>query len=133
MLDFNASAQLSNAPLPTPEKFSFGGPDYGRAFANSHIFGDAGWSSSLQLTKNMYSKNGKTISPFIWVDYGQTDDLKGETRELSASTYGVGIGGNFNRDLTYQFSVGVPGIDESKPAKTGLDHSIFKFNLGLQF
>ena len=133
VLDFNTSAQLSSAPLPTPEKFSFGGPDYGRGFANSHIFGDAGWSSSVQLTKNMVTKNGKTISPFVWLDYGQTDDLKGETRELTASTYGIGVGGNINKDTTYQFSVGVPGIDESKPEKTGLDHSIFKFNLGWQF
>ena len=60
-------------------------------------------------------------------------DAFASSHRISASTYGGGIGGNFNRDMTYQFSVGVPGIDESKPAKTGLDHSIFKFNLGLQF
>ena len=133
VLKFNASGQIASAPLPTPEKFSFGGPDYGRGFANSHIFGDAGWSSSIQLSKNMYSKNGKTISPFVWFDYGQTDDLTGETREKSASTYGVGLGGNFNRDITYELSIGIPGIDDSNPTKTGPDHSIFKFNLGLRF
>tara|TARA_Y100000991_G_scaffold215588_1_gene206666 strand:- start:2938 stop:4689 length:1752 start_codon:yes stop_codon:yes gene_type:complete len=133
ILELNASGQIASAPLPTPEKFSFGGPDYGRGFANSHIFGDAGWSSSIQLTKNMYSKNGKTISPFVWYDYGSTDDLTGEKRELSASTYGIGIGGNINRDTSYEFSVGVVGADDSNPTKTGLDHSIFKFNIGLQF
>ena len=133
VLKLNASGQISSAPLPTPEKFSFGGPDYGKGFANSHIFGDAGWSSSIQLSKNMYSKNGKTISPFVWLDYGSTDDLTGETREKSASTYGIGIGGNFNRDTTYELSVGIPGLDDSNPTKTGLEHSIFKFNLGLKF
>ena len=133
VLEFNASGQIASTSLPTPEKFSFGGPDYGRGFANSHIFGDAGWSSSIQLSKNMYSKNGKTISPFVWVDYGQTDDLTGDTREKSASTYGIGIGGNFNRDTTYELSVGAPGLDDSNPTKTGLDHSIFKFNIGLRF
>ncbi len=132
-LEFNASAQLASAPLPTPEKFSFGGPDYGRGFSNSHIFGDAGWSSSVQLTKNIYSKNNKTVSPFVWFDYGQTDDLTGDTRELTASTYGIGIGGNFSRDTTYEFSVGVPALDDSNTAKTGMDHSIFKFNLGVKF
>ena len=81
----------------------------------------------------MYSKNGKTISPFVWVDYGQTDDLTGDTREKSASTYGIGVAGNFSKDATYEFSVGVPGLDDSKPTKTGLDHSIFKFNIGLRF
>ena len=69
VLAFNASGQITSAALPTPEKFSFGGPSYGKGFANSHIFGDAGWSSSLQLTKNMNLKNGNTISPFAWFDY----------------------------------------------------------------
>ena len=133
ILELNASGQIASDPLPTPEKFSFGGPDYGRGFANSHIFGDAGWSSSVQLTKNIYSKNGKSVSPFVWIDYGQTDDLTGDTREYSASTYGIGIGGNLGRDTTYEISVAVPGIDESNPAKTGLDHKILKVNLGLQF
>jgi len=132
-LEVNASGQLASAPLPTPEKFSFGGPDYGRGFSNSHIFGDAGWSTSVQLMKNAYSKNGRTITPFIWFDYGSTDDLTGETRELSASTYGIGIGGNLNRDTTYELSLGVPGLDDSNPTKTGIEHSILKFNLGLQF
>ncbi len=133
VLELNASGQITNSPLPTPEKFSFGGPDYGRGFANSHIFGDAGWSSSVQLSKNMYSKNGKSISPFVWLDYGQTDDLTGDDREKSASTYGIGVGGNFNRDTTYEISVGIPSLDDSNPSKTGPDHSIFKFNLGLEF
>ena len=133
VLEFNASGQVASAPLPTPEKFSFGGSEYGRGFSNSHIFGDAGWSSSVQLSKNIYSKNGKSITPFVWYDYGSTDDLTGETRELSASTYGIGIGGNFNRDTTYEISIAVPGNDDSTPAKTGLDHSILKFNLGLRF
>ena len=56
ILELNASGQIASDPLPTPENFSYGGPDYGRGFANSHIFGDAGWSSSVQLTKNIYSK-----------------------------------------------------------------------------
>ena len=105
----------------------------GRGFANSHIFGDAGWSSSIQLTKTTYSKNNRTVSPFVWFDYGSTDDLTGETREKSASTYGLGVGGNLNRDTTYEFSFAVPGLDDSNPTKTGIDHGIFKFNLGLQF
>ena len=69
----------------------------------------------------------------MWFDYGQTDDLTGDTRELTASTYGIGIGGNFSRDTTYEFSVGVPALDDSNTAKTGMDHSIFKFNLGVKF
>ena len=132
-MEIKASGQLASAALPTPEKFSFGGPDYGRGFANSHIFGDAGWSSSVQLTKNIYSKNGKTVNPFAWYDYGSTDDLTGETREKSASTYGIGVAGNFNRDATYEFSVAIPGSDDSNPTKTGMDHSILKFNLGYKF
>jgi len=133
ILKLNASGQIASDPLPTPEKFSFGGPDYGRGFANSHIFGDEGWSSAIQLSKNIYSKNGKTISPFVWVDYGKTDDMTGDDSEKTASTYGFGVGGNFNRDATYELSMGIPGLDDSNPTKTGPDHSIFKFNLGLRF
>ena len=133
VLELKASGQIASSPLPTPEKFSFGGPNYGRGFANSHIFGDAGWSSSIQLTKNMYLKNGNNISPFVWLDYGQTDNLTGEKREKTASTYGIGLGGNFNRDTTYEFSVGVPSLDDANPTKTGLEHSIFKFNIGVRF
>ena len=81
----------------------------------------------------MYAKNGKTISPFVWIDYGQTDDLTGDSREKTASTYGIGLGGNLNRDTTYEVSIGVPGLDDSNPTKTGLDHSILKFNLGVKF
>ncbi len=132
-LEFNASGQIASTPLPTPEKFSFGGPDYGRGFANSHIFGDSGWSSSVQLSKNIYSKKGRSISPFVWYDYGSIDNLTGETPEKSASTYGIGIGGNLNNETTYEFSVAVPGLDDSNPTKTGLDHKIIKFNLGVQF
>ena len=94
VVEFNASGQIASTPLPTPEKFSFGGPDYGRGFANSHIFGDAGWSTSIKLSKNMYSKNSKTINPFVWLDYGGTDDLTGDEREKLASTYGIGLAGN---------------------------------------
>ena len=81
----------------------------------------------------MYSKNGKSFSPFVWYDYGSTDDLTGDNRELSASTYGIGVGGNLNRDTSYEFSVGVVGTDDSNPKKTGLEHSIFKLNIGFQF
>ena len=77
--------------------------------------------------------DGKSISPFVWYDYGSTDNITGENPEKSASTYGIGIGGNLNRDTTYQLSVAVPGTDDSNPTKTGLDHQIFKFNLGVQF
>ena len=55
-MEVNASGQLASTPLPTPEKFSFGGPDYGRGFSNSHIFGDAGWSTSVQLMKMLTPK-----------------------------------------------------------------------------
>ena len=69
----------------------------------------------------------------MWFDYGSVDDLTGETRELSASTYGVGVGGNINKDTTYEFSLAIPGSDDSNPTKTGPDHAIFKFNLGVNF
>ena len=130
---FNASGQIASDALPVPEKFSFGGTKYGRGFSNSHIFGDNGWSSSVQLAKNVYSKNGKTISPFVWYDYGSVDDLTGNTNEISASTYGIGIGGNFNSNTSYEFSFAVPSQDDLNTTKTGFEHSIFKFDLGVKF
>ena len=59
--------------------------------------------------------------------------MTGDDSEKTASTYGFGVGGNFNRDATYELSMGIPGLDDSNPTKTGPDHSIFKFNLGLRF
>ena len=132
-LQLRASGQLATEPLPTPEKFSFGGPGFGRGFKSSHIFGDAGFAASAQLSKNLYFKKGKSITTFTWIDFGQVDDLTGETRELSATTYGVGFGGRLNPDLTYQFSIGVPGDDDSNPTKVGLGSSIFNFNVGFRF
>ena len=132
-LILNSSGQISTEPLPTPEKFSFGGSQFGKGFKNSHIFGDAGWAASLQLNQNVYNKNGKTLSPFVWFDYGQVDDLTGETRELSAATYGIGIGGNISPNATYQVSVAVPSEDDQNPNKVGIDHSIVKFNFGFKF
>ena len=81
----------------------------------------------------IYSKNGRTIAPFVWYDYGSVDDKTGDSKELSASTYGIGLGGNFNSDISYELSFAVPGEDDSNSAKTGFDHSIFKFNLGWKF
>ena len=136
-LALKASGQLATEPLPTPEKFSFGGSNFGKGFNSSNIFGDAGWAASVQLSKNIYSsKKGISISPYIWYDYGETDDLTGtktDIREFKASTYGIGLGGNINTFANYNFSLGVPNIDNINPSKVGLDHSIFKFNLGIQF
>ena len=106
VLEFNASGQVA-APWPTPEKFSFGGPDYGRGFRIA-TYSEMRLEFRGPIIKKYVFKNGKSITPFVWYDYGLTDDLTGETRELSASTYGIGIGGNFNRDTTYEISIAVP-------------------------
>jgi len=137
ILELNASGQIADTPLPTPEKISFGGPFYGRGFANSHIFGDSGWKTSVQLSKNMYSRNGKSISPFVWYDYGEVDNVVGVNPEKSASTYGIGVKGNINRDTTYDLSLAVPNYDSTSTTtdnySLGLDDAIFKFNIGLKF
>ena len=136
-LGLKASGQLATEPLPTPEKFSFGGSSYGKGFNSGNIFGDAGWATSVQLTKNIYrGKKGMSITPFVWYDYGKTNDLTGtktDIREFKASTYGIGFGGNLNRATNYNFSLGIPNIDNLNPTRVGTDHGIFKFNLGIKF
>ena len=136
-LALKASGQIATEPLPTPEKFSFGGSNYGKGFNSSNIFGDAGWAASVQLTKNIFrSKKGMSITPYVWYDYGETDDLTGtktDIREFRASTYGIGFGGDLNRITNYNFSLGIPNIDNLNPTKVGLDHSIYKFNFGIKF
>ena len=94
----------------------------------------AGTSSTFLYTHNL--EFGPLNLPSIMYPlsiYFTYSNLTGENPEKTASTYGIGVGGNLNRETTYEFSVAVPGVDDSNPTKTGLDHSIFKFNLGLQF
>ncbi len=131
---FQASGQTSSTPLPTPEKFSFGGSAIGRGFKNSHIFGDAGWASSIKLAKDIYLKKGKgAVSPYVWYDYGSTSDFKSTDGEITASTYGLGLNGNIKQNTTYDLSIGVPSTDDSASNKTGIDHAIFGFSLGYSF
>ena len=132
-LIFNTSGQISTQPLPTPEKFSFGGSQFGRGFKNSHIFGDSGWAASAQLSKNIFNRNGKNLSSFAWIDYGKVSELTGSTREYSAATYGIGFGGKLNRRTSYRLSFGVPFKDDYSPKKIGIDHSIVNFNFGFKF
>ena len=135
-LALKASGQLATEPLPSPEKFSFGGSNFGKGFNSANIFGDAGWATSVQLTKNIYrGEKGRSITPYIWYDYGETDDLTGTTtdiREFTASTIGIGFGGNLNSKINYDFSWGIPQIDNINPSNTGTDHGILKFNFGIQ-
>ena len=131
-LEFKASAQLAEGSLPVPEKLSFGGYEFGKGFRNSHIFGDEGWVSSIKLSKNIRNSIG-IVTPYLWYDYGSTSDLEGTKDDYTASTIGIGVGGKFNKNSTYDLSIGFPATDESNTDEVGSDHKILGFNLSYSF
>ena len=128
--------QLSSTPLPVPESFTYGGPQYGRAFKSAYILGDQGWAASAELAqpiKLSISRKPVTLSPFVWYDYGNTDYKKGPLPNQSASTYGVGLRGNGFYGTTFEVGWGVPSTNTLQPSLTGIDSSIVYFNAGWRF
>ena len=93
---------------------------------------DEGWVSSVKLSKN-FRKGKGIVSPYAWYDYGSTSDLDSSEDDYTASTLGIGLGGKFNKNTTYDLSVGFPSTDESNTDKVGTDHSIYGFSLGWSF
>ena len=73
-------AQLSSTALPSPEAFTYGGSQYGRAFNSVYLLGDQGWAASTEFAQpiNFQAWNkSATVTPFVWYDYGSTNYKEG--------------------------------------------------------
>ena len=135
-LTLKGVGQLSSTPLPVPEAFTYGGPQYGRAFKSVYILGDQGWAASAELAQPIQLsmlKKPVTLSPFIWYDYGNTDYKKGPLPNQTASTYGLGLRGNGFYSTTFEVGWGIPATNTLQSALTGIDSSIVYFNAGWRF
>ncbi|MDC2984901.1 hypothetical protein OAZ80_01085 [bacterium] len=129
-------AQLSSTPLPSPEAFTYGGSQYGRAFNSVHLLGDEGWAASSELAQpinfQVFNKPA-TITPFVWYDYGYTNYKEGPLDDQTASTYGIGLRGNGLYNISYELGWGIPSKNTLDSSQTGPDHSIVYFNAGWRF
>lgn len=128
--------QVSSTPLPVPEAFTYGGPQYGRAFKSVYILGDQGWAASGELAQpiqfSMFKKP-VTLTPFIWYDYGSTDYKQGPLPNQTASTYGIGLRGNGLYNTTFELGWGMPATNTLQPSLIGSDNSVVYFNAGWRF
>lgn len=136
LLTAKLAGQVSSSPLPLPEQFTYGGPQYGRAFNSVYLLGDQGWAGSLELAHPFtftVSSKPFTISPFIWYDYGQTTYLEGPFSGQTASTYGIGLRGNGFYNTTFEVGWGIPATNSLQPNVEGTSSSIVYFNVGVKF
>ena len=136
LFTIKGAAQLSSDPLPSPEAFTYGGTQYGRAFNSVYLLGDQGWSASTELAQpidfEVFNKPA-TVTPFVWYDYGSTDYKEGPLPSQTASTYGFGLRGNGLYNISYEFGWGIPATNTLEPSHKGVDHSIVYFNAGWRF
>ena len=136
LVTVKGTAQLSSAPLPSPEAFTYGGSQYGRAFDSVYLLGDQGWALSTELAQPInfeLMNKSLTATPFVWYDYGRTYYKKGPLSNQKASTYGIGIRGNWLYNSTYELGWGIPFTNSLESNNTGSSNSLFYFNTGWRF
>ena len=129
-------AQLSSSPLPSPEAFTYGGSQYGRAFKSVYLLGDQGWALSTELAQPInfeLMNKSLTFTPFAWYDYGSTDYKEGDLPGQTASTYGVGMRGNGLYNTMFEFGWAIPASNSLESNHTGPGHSVIYFNAGWRF
>lgn len=134
-LTLKAKGQLSSSSLLSPEAFTYGGQDFGRAFRGTHILGDEGWASSVELSHQLDAKLFKrdlNYTLFTWYDYGETSYKKGPVTDYNASSYGLGMRANVS-SISMEVGVGIPANDSLNSGKTGFEHSNVFFNAGWKF
>jgi hemolysin activation/secretion protein len=136
LVTVKGAAQLSSAPLPSPEAFTYGGPQYGRAFNNVYLLGDQGWAFSTELAQPInFGLMNKTftVTPFVWYDYGGTYYKEGLLSDQTVSTYGLGMRGNWLYNLTYELGWGIPSTNSFETSHTGPKNGLLYFNTGWRF
>ena len=136
LVTVKGSGQLSSSPVPSPEAFTYGGMQYGRAFNSVYLLGDQGWALSTELAQPInfrVTNKPITVTPFVWYDYGSTNYKEGLLSDQTASTYGVGIRGNGLYNITYELGWGVPSTNTQESSHTGPENSVVYFNAGWRF
>ena len=136
LLTIKGAGQVSATPLPVPETFTYGGPQYGRAFRSVYILGDQGWAGSVELAQNFNVQLFNELAsfqPFLWYDYGNTIYKEGPLPSQQASTYGIGLKGSGFQNTSFELGWGIPATNTLQPNVVGTANSIVYFNVGWRF
>ncbi len=119
-LNLAGKAQIASTGLLSSEQFGLGGSDFGRAFDNSEILGDSGYSLRAELQKNFfYNINYNTTwltQPYAFIDYGQvyrryTSVI--EPGQSALGSVGLGVRQSLTEGLTLNLELGFPMIEEN--------------------
>jgi hemolysin activation/secretion protein len=103
--------QYARDPLPSSERYSVGGAQYGRAYDPSEITGDHGLAGRLELDHHKGAILGNwRFAPYIFYDLGavwQREHVTGESARTSVASAGTG--------LRIAVSTFATGIELAKP------------------
>ncbi len=113
-LRLSAASQWTDDPLPANERFSVGGPNFGRAFENGLVNADRG-ASTLIETAYRPIKNGKLSKSelYTFVDYAYTDFAGREIDPIELGSFGGGVRASYK-------DIGQLELEASKPYKQPL-------------
>jgi hemolysin activation/secretion protein len=91
------TSQWSATQLLSSEEFGYGGSQYGRAYDSSEITGDNGIAGKLELqfTDQVEDLGFKYIQPFVFYDYGITQDRAPTNQRGTRMGSSAGIGLRF--------------------------------------
>lgn len=93
----NATGQWSDDPLPANERFSVGGPNYGRAFETGLINADKGAGASLEVAYRPMKKGKFAASEvYTFADYAIVDFVDRPIDDADLGSAGLGVRANYD-------------------------------------
>lgn len=88
-----ASGQLTTAPVYSAEQFSYGGPDFGRAYDPSDLTGDEGVDASVEIQYTGFApRTYFSMTPYAFYDIGTVVNKgRGWADRQSGASAGFGV------------------------------------------
>lgn len=88
---FAVAGQFSNSPLLSSEEFGFGGTSFGRAYDQSELTADEGFSTSLEFRYDTQVGDNLSLQPYIFYDFGSVWSRTPHIESVSGSSAGGGL------------------------------------------
>ena len=108
-LRLSARGQWTDDPLPANERFSVGGPNFGRAFENGLINADCGVSVLLETAWRPFKDGAFTRSEiYTFADYSTVEFIDRAVGSADLGSAGIGIRATYKK-------IGQFGIEASRP------------------
>ena len=119
-LNIAGIAQIASTNLLASEQFGLGGSNFGRAFDNSEILGDSGYSIRAELQKNFYYNINENTTgftqPYYFIDFGQVYRLTTsalEPGQSSLGSTGFGVRQSITEGLILDLELAFPIVEEN--------------------